>query len=49
MDTEYSKDLQLVLNRSRREAMRLYNNIVTPAHLLLAILADTHGKGSMII
>ena len=49
MDTEYSKDLQLVLNRSRREAMRLNNNSVSPAHLLLAILADTHGKGSMII
>lgn len=49
MDANYSKDLQLVLGRSRREAMRLYNNVVTPAHLLLAILADTHGKGVRII
>ena len=49
MEANYSKDLQLVLNRSRREAMRLYNNVVTPAHLLLAILADTHGKGVKIM
>lgn len=49
MDANYSKNLQLVLNRSRREAMRLYNMVVTPAHLLLAILADTHGKGVRIM
>lgn len=49
MDTNYSKELKLVLDRSRREAMRLYNNVITPAHLLLAILTDTHGKGVQIM
>ncbi len=49
MDTNYSKELKLVLDRSRREAMRLYNNVITPAHLLLAIMTDTHGKGAQIM
>ncbi|MDE6266679.1 MAG: ATP-dependent Clp protease ATP-binding subunit [Muribaculaceae bacterium] len=49
MDTNYSKELKLVLDRSRREAMRLYNTVITPAHLLLAILTDTHGKGVQIM
>ncbi|MDE7154381.1 MAG: ATP-dependent Clp protease ATP-binding subunit [Muribaculaceae bacterium] len=49
MDTTYSKELKLVLDRSRREALRLYNSVITPAHLLLAILTDTHGKGVQIM
>ncbi|MEE0978044.1 MAG: ATP-dependent Clp protease ATP-binding subunit [Muribaculaceae bacterium] len=49
MDTNYSKELKLVLDRSRREALRLFNSVITPAHLLLAILADTHGKGVQIM
>lgn len=49
MDTNYSEELKLVLNRSRREAMRLYNRVITPGHLLLAIMTDTHGKGAVLL
>ena len=49
MDTNYSEELKLVLNRSRREAMRLYNRVITPGHLLLAIMTDTHGKGAALL
>ena len=49
MDTNYSKELKLVLDRSRREAMRLFNNVITPAHLLLAIMSDTHGRGAVLM
>lgn len=49
MDTNYSKELKLVLDRSRREAIRLFNSVITPAHLLLAIMTDTHGKGAQLM
>ncbi|MDE5808974.1 MAG: ATP-dependent Clp protease ATP-binding subunit [Muribaculaceae bacterium] len=49
MDTNYSEELKLVLNRSRREAMRLYNRVVTPGHMLLAIMTDTRGKGASLL
>ena len=49
MDTNYSKDLKIILDRSRREALRHYNVVITPAHLLLAILIDAQGKGSKIL
>lgn len=49
MDTNFSKELKIVLDRSRREALRHYNDVITPAHLLLAILIDAQGKGAKII
>ncbi|MDE6643029.1 MAG: ATP-dependent Clp protease ATP-binding subunit [Muribaculaceae bacterium] len=49
MDTNYSEEFKLVLNRSRREAMRLYNRVITPGHMLLAIMTDTHGKGASVL
>lgn len=49
METNYSKDLKIILDRSRREALRHYNVVITPAHLLLAVLIDAQGKGSKIL
>lgn len=49
MDINYSKDLKIVLDRSRREALRHYNDVITPAHLLLAILIDGQGRGAKIL
>jgi len=49
METNYTKELKIVLDRSRREALRHYNDVITPAHLLLAILIDAQGKGTKIM
>ncbi len=40
MDTNFSQQLREVLDRGRREALRHNNGVITPAHLLLALISD---------
>ena len=44
MDIIYSNEFRQVLENSQREAVKHNNNIVTPAHFLLALLRDNSGK-----
>ena len=41
MDINFSNEVKQVLENSRREAVRHNNSIITPEHLLLAMLADS--------
>jgi ATP-dependent Clp protease ATP-binding subunit ClpC len=41
MDTQFTKRLQKVLEQSRTEAVQRGNSVITPAHILLALLSDT--------
>ena len=49
MDIIYSNDFKRILENSQREAIRLNNEVVTPAHILLAILKDRGGRGRRIV
>ena len=40
MENKFSDNIQQLLERSRREALRHNNREITPAHLLLAMLSD---------
>ncbi|MDE5643575.1 MAG: hypothetical protein K2I56_08800, partial [Muribaculaceae bacterium] len=40
MENKFSENIQQLLERSRREAIRHNNREITPAHLLMALLAD---------
>lgn len=44
MDIIYTTDFKRILENSQREAIRLNNDVVTPAHILLAILRDQGSK-----
>lgn len=44
MDIIYSNDFKKILENSQREAIRLNNRVVSPAHFLLALLKDPVGK-----
>ena len=44
MDINFSSELKAVLDLSRQEAIRHNNTIITPEHLLLALLADTGSR-----
>ncbi len=44
MDINFSPELKAVLDLSRQEAIRHNNSIITPEHLMLALLADTGSR-----
>ena len=44
MNTIYTDQFKRVLEESQREAIRHNNRLVTPAHFLLALMRDTHGR-----
>jgi len=44
MDINFSNEVKQVLENSRREAVRHNNSIITPEHLLLAMLADSGSR-----
>lgn len=44
MDTNFSNELKLVLEASRKEAIKHNNDIIQPEHLLLSLLADVSSK-----
>ena len=44
MDINFSSELKAVLDLSRQEAIRHNNSIITPEHLMLALLADTGSR-----
>lgn len=44
MEINFSNEVKAVLENSRREAVRHNNSIITPEHMLLALLADTGSR-----
>ncbi len=44
MEINFSNEVKLVLENSRKEAIRHNNSIITPEHLFLALLADTGSR-----
>lgn len=44
MNFEFSKEMQTVMELSRREALRHNNTVILPEHLFLALLADTGSR-----
>ena len=44
MEINFSNELKSVLEKSRNEAVRHNNNVITPEHLFLALLADTGSR-----
>ncbi|MDE6308745.1 MAG: hypothetical protein K2L81_00980, partial [Muribaculaceae bacterium] len=49
MDTNFSQQLREVLDRGRREAVRHNNTVITPAHLLLALISDFGSRSFQMI
>ena len=49
MENKFSADIQRLLERSKKEALRHNNSTITPAHLLLAMLADLDGLPARMI
>ncbi len=49
MDNNFSIDIQRLLERSKKEALRHNNSSITPAHLLLAMLSDMESAPSRLI
>lgn len=49
MDNNFSPDIHILLERSKREALRHNNSSITPAHLLAAMLSDTDSTPSHLI
>ncbi len=49
MDNNFSSDIQLLLERSKKEALRHNNSSITPAHLLIAMLSDMESAPSRMI
>ena len=41
MEINFSNELKSVLEKSRNEAVRHNNNVITPEHLFLALMGDT--------
>ena len=44
MDINYSEDLKKVFELSHSEAVRHNNEVLSPAHLMLAMTADTDSR-----
>jgi len=44
MEINFSNEVKLVLENSRKEAIRHNNSIITPEHMFLALLADTGSR-----
>lgn len=44
MEINFSNELKTVLEKSRNEAVRHNNNVITPEHLFLALLGDTGSR-----
>ena len=44
MDTNFSDDIKLILDNSRKEAVRHNNKIIRPEHLILSIMRNVESK-----
>lgn len=49
MNNNFSNDIQRLLERSKKEAIRHNNDNITPAHLLMAMLSDIESAPSKLI
>ena len=49
MDNNFSSDIQRLLERSKKEALRHNNSSISPAHLLAAMLSDIESSPSRLI
>lgn len=49
MEINFTDDFKAVLDKSKREAVRHNNKVVTPAHLLLAMISDPTSAVGMLI
>ena len=49
MDNNFSSDIQRLLERSKKEALRHNNSSISPAHLLAAMLSDIESAPSRLI
>ena len=44
MEINFSNEVKIVLENSRKEAIRHNNSIITPEHIFLALMADTGSR-----
>ncbi|MDE5593963.1 MAG: ATP-dependent Clp protease ATP-binding subunit, partial [Muribaculaceae bacterium] len=49
MDNNFSSDIQRLLERSKKEALRHNNSSISPAHLLIAMLSEMESAPSRMI
>ena len=49
MDNNFSSDIQRLLERSKKEALRHNNSSISPAHLLIAMLSEIESTPSRLI
>lgn len=49
METNFSKELKEVLSHSHHEALRHNNRVITPAHMLLALMHNNEGDAFKLI
>lgn len=49
MESKFSPDIQKLLERSKKEALRHNNSSITPAHLLLAMIADMESRTAKLL
>ncbi|MDE6239830.1 MAG: ATP-dependent Clp protease ATP-binding subunit, partial [Muribaculaceae bacterium] len=49
MDNNFSSDIQYLLERSKKEALRHNNSSISPAHLLIAMLSEIESAPSRLI
>lgn len=49
MELTYSNEFKRILENSQREAIRLNNDLVTPAHIMLALLKERNGKARFMV
>ncbi len=49
MENRFSPDIQKLLERSKKEALRHNNSSITPAHLLLAMISDIESRTAKLL